>query len=140
MKIKVMYQSKSGNTKKIADAIAQSLGQTAEAVPPAYPFENLGLLFLGAGIYAGKLDGKMTDFIRTLNVNRVKNVALFGTCAGQDTAIKLMREMLTAQGVNVVDESFICKGKCFIFFNRSHPDEKDINDAKEFAKRVVDKM
>lgn len=137
MKIKVMYHSKGGNTKKIADAIAEAVGQVNEAVPPAYPLENVALLFLGGAPYAGKLDKKLVDFIKTLNKSRVRNVALFSTTGSQDSAINQMREMLTSQGINVLDETFLCKGKFFLFFNRKHPNEADIKAAKEFAQRAV---
>ena len=140
MKIKVLYNSRTGNTKKVADAIAQALNVVSEAIPPAYPPENVKLLFLGSGVYAGKIDNKMKDFISTLNINRVKNVALFGTCGGQDTGMKMMRELLQAQGVNVIDETFLCKGRTFLFFNKSHPSKEDLKDAQDYVRRVVEKV
>lgn len=138
--MKVMYYSRSGNTKKIADAIAQSLNETAEAVPPAYPLENVKLLFLGSGLYAGKIDNKMRNFINTLNISRVKNVALFSTSGGQDTAIREMKSLLEQKGINVIDQSFICKGKSFIFIARKHPSREDLKDAQNFARSVIEKM
>jgi len=47
------------------------LGQVSEAVTPDYPLENVGILFLGAGAYANKVDKRMTEFIRTLNSNKI---------------------------------------------------------------------
>ena len=135
-----MYHSRKGNTKKIAEAIAQSVNERAEAIPPAYPCENVGLLFLGAGIYGGKMDKKMEDFIKTLNSSRVKNAVVFGTSGGQDAVIKRMQTLLREQGVNVLDETFMCKGKFFLFFNRSHPNSEDLNNAVEFAKKAVEKV
>jgi len=138
MKIKVMYQSKGGNTKKVADAIAIAVGQVNEAIPPAYPLENVSLLFLGGGLYAGKLDPKLVEFIKTLNTSRVKNVALFSTTGGaQNDANDQMRKLLKAQGINVLDESYVCRGKFFIFFNRKRPNEADLKLAREFAQRAV---
>ena len=140
MKIKVMYHSRGGNTKKVADAIAEAVGQVSEAVPPAYPLDNVALLFLGGAPYGGKIDSKLADFIKTLNTGRARNVALFSTTGSQDKAITQMKEMLTAQGINVLDETFLCKGKYFAFFNRKHPNEADIKAAKEFAQRAVLKV
>ena len=71
MKTEVIYYSRSGNTKKVVDAIAQALGQVSEAVTPDYPLENVGILFLGAGAYVNKVDKRMTEFIRTLNSNKI---------------------------------------------------------------------
>lgn len=141
MKTWVLYYSKGGNTKKIADAIAEELELLkSEQIPPAYPPENVQLLFLGTGVYAGKPDPKMEEFIRTLNNNRVKNVAVFGTKGGQDTAIETVKALLKEKGINVIDETFSCRGKFFIFFNRKKPDSEDIKAAKAFARKVYDSV
>lgn len=140
MKIRVMYYSRSGNTKKVADAIASSVGLKAETVPPSFPLENVDLLLLGTGIYAGKPHSKLRQFVESLNVKRVKNVAVFGTCGGQDSAVKQVQDILKNKGVNVVDEAFLCKGRTFFFISRSHPDENDLKEAQGFAKRVVEKL
>lgn len=140
MKIKVMYASRGGNTKKVAEAIGQAVGQTIETVPPAYPADNVKLMFLGSGVYAGKPDQKIVEYIRTLRPSQVKNVALFGTMGGQDAAIVHMRDLLKVQGINVLEETFTCPGKFFIFFNRKHPTAEELKAAKEFAQRVAAKM
>jgi flavodoxin len=141
MKTKVMYHSRSGNTKKVADAIATELGQVSEAVPSDYPLENVDILFLGAGVYAGKVDKKIIDFIATLNTKRVKNVALFGTSAGkQDTHLSYMRDLLKAQGINVMEETYICGGKFLFFIQRKHPNDEDLMQAQKFAKAVCEKL
>ncbi len=140
MKIRVLYYSKGGSTKKVAEAMAKAINQPVEAIPPAYPLENVKLLFLGSGVYAGKINQKMVDFINTLNTNRVKNVALFGTTGKEDKAITKMRELLTAKGINVLEESFLCKGKFFLFFNSRHPNAVDLKQAQEFAMKQVGLM
>jgi flavodoxin len=140
MKTKVMYHSRSGNTKKVADAIAQTLGQVAEAVPSDYPLENVGLLFLGAGVYGGKPDKKIVEFIKTLNTSRVKNIALFGTSAGDSKYLDPLKEIIKGQGINVVEETFVCKGKFFFFINSKNPNAEDLKQAQKFAKEVHDKL
>jgi flavodoxin len=139
MKLKVMYYSRKGNTKKVAEAMANALGQTAEALPPAYPLENVGLLYLGVGVYMGTVDKKVEEFIRTLNTNRVKNVVVFGTSGSQDKAIKKTQELLREKGINVVDDTFMCKGK-FLFMHRKHPTDKELGEAGEFAKKIVARL
>lgn len=142
MKTWVLYYSKSGNTKKIADAIAEELDEVlkSEQIPPAYPPENVSLLFLGTGEYAGKPDPKMVEFIRTLNSDRVKNAAVFGTSAGgAGKAINAVKTLLKEKGINVVDESFSCRGK-FLLSNRKKPDEADIQNVKGYAKKVYDSL
>ncbi len=140
MKTMVMYYSRNGNTKVIADAITKELGiLQSEQIPPSYPLENVSLLFLGTGEYAGKPDPKMIEFIRTLNNNHVKNVVVYGT-SGSGTingkAVTTVKNLLKEKGINVIDETFCCKGKFFLFFNRKKPDSDDILKAKEFARKV----
>ncbi len=145
MKTWVLYYSRGGNTKKIADAIADELEDVlkSEQIPPAYPPENVQLMFLGTGEYAGKPDQKMLEFIRTLNPNRVKNVAVFGTNGSalpNSKAIVKVKALLKEKGINVVDESFACKGKYFIFMNRKSPDANDIANAKAYARKIYESI
>lgn len=144
MKTWVLYYSKGGNTKKIADEIADELEDVlkSEQIPPAYPPENVALLFLGTGEYGGKPDSKTLEFVRTLNKDRVKNVAVFGTNAkgAAGTAIDTIKSLLKEKGINVVDESFCCKGKFFLFVNRKSPDANDFKAAREYARRVYNSI
>lgn len=144
MKTWVLYFSRGGNTKKIADAIAEELKEfgvlKSEQIPPAYPPENVQLLFLGTGIYAGKPDSKMVEFVRTLNNNRVKNAVVFGTTGSQNNAVEAVKALLKEKGINVIDETFLCKGKYFIFFNRKKPDSDDIKAAKAFARKIYNSI
>ncbi len=139
MRTKVLFQSKKGNTRKIAEAIADELGTASEAIPPAYMPENMDLLFIGGGVYGGKLDKKMASFLDFLDTKRVRNVALFGTSgAGDYTGIKAMKAIIEKNGINVIDESFACKGKMFGFFNRKCPTDDDIQSSRDFAKKVIE--
>lgn len=138
---KVLYFSKGGNTKKVADSIAKAIDLSAETVPVAYPISNVQLLFLGAGLYAGKLDEKMTNYIKILDAKSVRNVALFSTSGnGEGSANKIMRDLLVAKGINVLDKSFSCKGQSFIFLSRKHPDEQDLKNAQDFAKECLESI
>lgn len=144
MKTWVMYYSRGGNTKVIADAIAEELKLSyAEQLPPSYPLENVKLLFLGTGEYGGKPDPKTIEFIRTLNTKRVTNVAVFGTSGRGEVngkAITIVKELLKDKGINVINETFSCKGKFFLLFNKNKPSKDDIQKAKEFAIRVYNSI
>jgi flavodoxin len=137
MKVKVLYHSKSGNTKKVAEAIARATGQVEEAIPPAYPLENIDVLFLGAGIRAGKVDKKVQEFVRTLTPARAKKVVVFGTAGSPEGAFPLMKKMMEEKGLKVADEFFMCKGKWFFFMDRGHPNAADLEAAANFAKKII---
>jgi flavodoxin len=137
MKVKVLYHSKTGNTKKVAEAIGKAVGTVAVQITDKINFDSADLLFIGDGVYGMKPNKATAAFIKTLDPNKVKNVAVFGTYGGQKKAIILMKELLKNQGINVIEESFGCKGKSWFILNRNHPDANDLDNAQQFAKKVA---
>lgn len=144
MNVKVMYHSKTGNTKKLAEAMAEALGIAAEAIGEnslVEPIdEPIDMLLIGDGVYAGGPDRITASFIKTLNGSLVKNAAVFGTFGGQRKAITIMKELLKKQGINAADESFGCRGKSWAIFNRKHPNGEDLQAAKAFAKGLAGRL
>ena len=62
MKIAVRYYTKTGNTKRLADAIAAELG--VNALPISEPVsEKVDILFLGNSYYAFNIDPEVRDFV-----------------------------------------------------------------------------
>lgn len=140
MNIKVIYHSKTGNTKKVAEAIAASIGVIAEPISDDIKFGTLDILFIGDGVYGGKADSKTEMFIKKLSAKNVKAAVVFGTFGGMTKAITSMKELLREQGVNVIDKSFGCRAKSWLILNRKHPDEQDLKAAKEFACNLVQEI
>ena len=95
----IRYYSKFGHSKLMAEAI--------DAEPLDQPVD---LLFLGAGVFLGKVNGAVIDFINTLTPEKVKCVALFGSCAIVESPLPQMLQALKARGIQVCDKSFTCKG------------------------------
>ena len=56
MRVRVVYQSTTGNTKKVAEAMASAAGCVAEPVSVAAVSEPVDMLFLGAAIHAKGVD------------------------------------------------------------------------------------
>lgn len=139
MSVKVMYHSKTGNTKKVAEVIAKAVGASAVQIMDSNSFDSADILFIGDGVYGGRVDKKTAKFIKTLDPSKVKNAAVFGTYAGQRKAISMMEEMLKKQGINIIGDSFGCKGRAWFFLNRKHPDVNDLKAAKAFAKGIISK-
>ena len=140
-KVKVMYHTRKGNTEKVATVICEAVGQRVpELVPPAYLPEDLELLFLGAGTYMGKVDKTVIKFINMLSKERVSNVALFATSAKGNEGIQQMKALLEECGINVLEDTFVCKRKAFLFANAKHPNSDDLEAAKAFATTVVEKI
>lgn len=142
MNIKVMYHSSTGNTKKIAQAIADALNVKAEPIGEGeIAFSApIDLLFIGDGVYFGKANKNVISFINRLDPNIVKNTAVFATYGGQAGIGASIKKLLQNKGLNVLGEPFTCKGKAWGFLNHKHPNEADLNMAHEYAKGIVAKI
>ena len=79
MKIAVRYFSRGGNTKKLADAIADAVGVTAETTDVPLT-EDVDILFLGSSVYAFNVDDHVKDFIEGIDVT-IGKVVGFSTAA-----------------------------------------------------------
>jgi len=135
--VSVLVDSRGGNTRKIADAIAEELGVRAENVTTAVP--DAKVLFLGSGTYGGKPGEVMMKFIGSGNFTGRK-VALFGTSAslaGGQKMIVAMTDMLMQKGATILG-SYHCKGR-FLLVNWSHPDKEDLENAQQFARHMFNK-
>lgn len=136
MKTMIIYASKTGHTKKIANAMAEQLGVTSKNIREKPVIENVDLLFIGSGVYGGKASPDLIQFISTLNSTNIKNVVLFSTCTSGKDNMKDLKDMLVSKGIHVMDKSFVCKGQ-FLLFSRKHPDDMDLQNAKRFASDVA---
>lgn len=135
MNIAVRYYSRSGNTKRVADAIAETVEVIAGDC--STPLEKpIDLLFLGAAVYGFGLDEHIKDFIAQLNPENIKSVALFGTSAMVKTGNQAMAALLKEKNIPVMDQDFHCKGT-FTFMNRGRPNQEDLKNAAAFAKAVL---
>ena len=131
----VVYYSRSGNTKKVAEAIAVELGVKAEDVKAKEWLIKDSLVFLGSGCYIGKPGKGLQDFIAR-NDFKGRGVALFGTSAGGGgDEVRVMEELLKWEGA-LIRGSFYCKGRFFFFFSRGHPSDEELAGAREFAKEM----
>jgi len=133
MNYQVIYFSRKGNTKKIADAIASELDNKSEEVKNA-ELKNDTFIFLGSGCYGGKPGKKIQRFIENNDFNN-RDIALFGTSGGGDgEETEVMEKMLKEKNANIKGRYF-CMGK-FWFLNKNKPDEKDIDGAEKFVKKM----
>jgi len=140
MNIRVIYHSgHSGNTMKVAEAIAEAFGVRAEkAGKEKIDFtEPVDLLVVGSGVYFHKPHKKVSALIKYLDSSVVKNAAAFGTYGNQaDIGIQIS-DLLQAQGIIVSSEPFVCKGASIGTDNKGHPDAVDIDNAKAFANNIA---
>jgi len=132
----VIYYSMTGNTRKMASAIAEELGVEAKSLKKLAGVPEDGLLFLGSGSYGDKPSEDMTKFIENNDFSGRK-VALFGTSGkGAGLEVRVMEEALKQKGANIIG-NYYCKGRAFIVVNIGHPGRDDLEGARKFAREMA---
>jgi flavodoxin len=135
MMYQVLYFSKGGNTRNLADAIAGELGVTAEDVGSSSMDRNARVILLGSGVYKGKPGRDLIEFIETHDF-RGRRVRIFSTSwLTGENAFAGVADALKKKGA-IVQQGYHCKGK-FGIFNRGHPDREDLDGARKFARELV---
>ena len=112
MNFLVVYCSRGGKTRKIAEAIAQELGCEAVDVKKKTPnVSEVNMIIIGSGNYGGKPDKKIQNFIDSLHLSVDRKAAVFATSGGSECkCIHVMEENLKTKGYQVVS-GFYCLGQ-----------------------------
>lgn len=119
----------------MAESIEEIVGAKAATVDTPLT-EPVDTLYLGAGVFLGKVNGAVLDFIATLTPDKVKQVVCFGSSAIIPSPVPQMRKALEARGITVSTAEFTCKGSMGPVHS-GHPDSKDIEDFRQFVKSTV---
>ena len=136
MKIAVRYYTKTGNTKKLAEAIGKAVG--ADALPISTPVdEPVDILFLGNSYYAFNIDPEVRDFVRGLDKSKVGRIVNFGSAAMLNSTSQKVKAEADKAGVPMDEREFHCRGE-FKGIHKGRPNESDMKAAAEFARKIVE--
>ena len=136
MKYAVRYYTKTGNTKRLAEAVAQALG--VEALPISEPVaEPVDLLLLGNSYYAFSIDPEVRSFVRSLDKTKVGKIVNFGSAAMLNSTYKKVKAEADKIGVPMEPREFHCRGE-FKGVHKGKPDAEDLKAAAVFAKFFLD--
>ena len=107
MSTAVRYFSRLGNTKKIAEAIAQGAGTAAVSVTDEPELkERVDVLFLGGAPYANIMAPELKAYAEKLSPDKVGRVVLFTTSNWSRRTVYALRKLLKQNGVTVDDKHF----------------------------------
>ena len=135
MKVAVRYYTKTGNTKRLAEAVAEAAG--TQALPISVPVdEPVDILFLGNSYYAFSIDPEVRDFVKGLDKNMVGKIVNFGSAAMLNSTYKKVKAVADKVGIPMDEREFHCKGE-FKGIHKGKPDESDMKAAAEFARKIV---
>lgn len=135
MKIAVRYYSRGGNTRKVAEAIAEELG--VEALDITKKVEDADLLFLGASMYAFTIDKNIKKFVGSLTKENVREIVNFSTSASDTSTHKKVNKCIKDKEIKMNELHFSVFGE-FLKMNKGRPNENDLEEAKKFARKVVE--
>ncbi|GAA6391414.1 flavodoxin family protein [Megasphaera sp.] len=170
MKTIVLYSSRTGNTKKVAQAVAGALPAGTPCLPVAEApsdIEAYDLVFLGYWVDRGTANAEAKQFLEGL---RPHHVALFATLGADPKSAHAQQSLdegarILPEGTDVVG-TFICQGavdpKIIEMMYKQfpaghphgrtperdarhaeaakHPDEADLKEAADFAAAVLQRL
>ncbi|MBU7016773.1 MAG: flavodoxin family protein [Theionarchaea archaeon] len=143
MKVLVVYDSKYGNTKKIAEAIGDTSGGRVVHVDvvDSSELENLDLFIVGSPTHGGRPTPAIQDFLKNIPNSSIRdiNVAAFDTRFSKrwvkiiGFAAKKIGSILKKKGGNLVlpPEGFIVKA------TKGPLEEGELERAANWSKSVV---
>lgn len=164
MKTAIVYSSKSGNTRSVAEIIKNKIGKTEYFGAPSNDALISELIFVGFWTDKGKCSKETEEFLHNLHG---KTVALFGTAGFGGDKLYFNRILSGVKAEipsdNEILEGFMCQGRMPLtvreryekmlqkdpgnirlaaliknFDNAlAHPDKNDFEDACKWAESIV---
>jgi len=144
MKSIVIYSSKSGNTEKVAGAIASELNceciKVAKNVVTNLSLVNYDFFFIGTGITYSNPNEDLINFLNKANLPSECKCGVFITWGGagktNQAVLGRLKALLQSKNLSVVENPFFCYGG-WNFLRRGHPKADEIKAAKEWAKKLA---
>ena len=130
MSTAVRFYSRSGNTKKVAEYIAEAAGVKAASVDSkdAAIKEKVDVLFIGGALYAYGIDDNLKKYMSTLSSDKVGRAVVFSTSWLSEHALDLIKKGLAEKGIPVEDQTLYVKSKAV---------DSCKDEAVSFAKRYM---
>lgn len=135
MKIEIRYFSKSGNTKKLAEAIGEELGIKAMPISERIK-EDIDVLFLCNSVYAASVASPVKNFLKTCD-RKITTIYNVSSACIMSSTYKSIKKISAKYDLNLSDKEFHCKGSFNNKKANSHPNEQDLVAAKKFAQEVI---
>lgn len=140
-KVYVVYASLTGNTRKVAQALAEAVGGVLVDVrrDPLPRLEPGDVVFVGDGVYGGRPSRALRRALSSWDLPQGVKAAVFGTYGGRPSQLPVLERILQAKGAQVVDR-FACLGRDWFLLGlvgRGRPSPQDLEAARNFAQRVV---
>lgn len=153
-KVRAVYFSPTGTTKKIVTAVAGCIGtelaltvEEYDFAPPAMRSEGVTfgsneIVVFGVPTYAGRIPNVLLKYLATVKAEGALAVpvALYGN-RNFDDSLKELQSILEENGFHTVaGAAFIGEHSFSKVLGKARPDAADMMIAKEFGKRTAEKI
>lgn len=139
MTVAIRYQTRNGNTQAFANQIAEVADVPAESVDT--PVTEADLLFFGGGTYFMRPDSSASDFMKSLDPEKIKKIALFTTSGGPEmVSDKALTKIAEKKGIPIVGHFHQVmggKGMKIIGSRGGKLKPEQIELVKKFAKEML---
>lgn len=132
MQIAVRYCSKTkfGNTRRIAEAIAEGVGVTAVSIVSEPQLtQKTDILFLGGAPYANIMAPELREYANKLDPAMVSRVVLFTTSNWSRRTVSALKKILRDKQIPVSED---------YFYAQMLGIDGKIEAAKEFGKKMAE--
>jgi len=148
MKVLITYNSvHRGNTAKIAKAMTTAVGADILKYDEVdgYNILDYNLIGFGSGIYYGKINKNMIEFIDSLPSIKNRKAFVFTTSGkGNPDYSSALTDKVSKKGFKVIGE-FTCKAfdiwgplKLIGGINKGRPNADDLKEAENFVKGLIE--
>jgi flavodoxin len=133
----VIYDSLTGNTKKVAEVIAKTLN--CSAVPVDKFSGKADIMIIGTPVHGMRPSVKIKEFLSQVSAPKFAFFCTYGVPGlGKkmaDSCLKFMRSKVHGDVIGV----FRCAGfHQFLKTSKGHPDEDDLEAARGFAEDLIE--
>ena len=141
MKAAVRFQSRGGNTKAVAEIIAKMAGVKAEKAEVTLD-EYVDILFVGGGVYMGKMDESLYHFLEKLDVDKVGEIVCFSTTGSMGTTLKQIEQIAIKKGISVNKNKLLIqmllRGHSSLGLKGGKLTDKQIEKVEKFTEKVLE--
>lgn len=150
MKIKTIYFSPTGNTKKTVKAVAEGMYGEVSGIDLTMPFkrkkkynlDSVDLVIVGVPVYGGRIPQLLKSSISHLDLNGKRAVAIvtYGNREYDDALLELS-DMLHEDGCDVIAAAAVIGEHSFTSeVGKGRPDREDCRELISFGERICEKM
>ena len=149
MKATIVYFSQTGNTRKVAESMAEGFGESGcavecrsiEDVKPEH-LAHSDIIGIGTPTFESHAPTPVKDFVRSLPGLQGRRCFVYATCGGAPGCVLAdLATLLRRKGATVVD-GFLASGEvhhpapCIVGKSQGRPNPADLEDAKRFAAAI----